>query len=769
MDTVKLISKELSLRRPQYLSLMKLNTILSNVDIKKDNIDEIEARIMGSLKFDTDFPSFCFALATGVGKTRLMGATIAYLLRENNYRNFFILSPGETIYTKLKNELSKGHEKYIFKGLSDLPEFNLITGENYEYSNFSNQLFDTGKFNIYIFNIQKIFNERTDVEFRFHRYQETLGSSFADILKSKGDLVVLMDESHRYRAEKSLKAIHYLNPILGLEFTATPKSNNVIYSYSLGDAIKDTKKAIDKVKKDEAGTEGYVKIPVVIARKDDDSYKGDIDEIKLLDGISRHRRKKSLLYEYSTNNKKPFILPLTLITTRSIEHSKEIKKKIESKRFFNGEYKGKTLLVHSQSEEGEIRQLLHLENPLNKNEIVIHVNKLKEGWDVKNIYTVIPLRASVSEILTEQTIGRGLRLPFGEVTGYDEIDTLEIISHDRYQELLENAQKFIEGLEIKQVETVKEIEPRQIIPKGSNKYLIKIPKAKTIIQSKGTIEDFDIKVNIEEFKELKTALIGADLVDRKEKELEKIDLSIKDNPVSYLVRLVLTETVELDISDKAIIQKLVEKYLKQISKDKKVWVKIVAQHTQKILDDILEQIQKQIDSETTVEHRVEKEYIEFKEYTKSIEKGVPIKNKNNVSDDEITNSIVGGYKKTIFPENSFDAKQEKWFADILDKDKEVESWLKNPKGQFTIRVKIGEYSPDFIVRTKDCIYLVEIKEKRAIENKAPDVFEKAREAKRWCEITSKTSKTKWEYKLIPHDGINKQDSFKANITKSIKI
>ncbi|MBL7131621.1 MAG: DEAD/DEAH box helicase family protein [Candidatus Omnitrophica bacterium] len=769
MNTVKIISNELSLRKPQYLSLMKLDTILSNIDLKKDGIDEMEAKIMGSFKFDTEFPSFCFALATGVGKTRLMGATVAYLLKKNNYRNFFILAPGETIYTKLKNELNKSHEKYIFKGLSDLPEFNLVTGENYEYSNFSNQLFDTSKFNIYIFNIQKIFNERTDVEFRFHRYQETLGSSFADILKSKGDLVVLMDESHRYRAEKSLKAIHYLNPIIGLEFTATPKSNNVIYSYTLGDAIKDTKKAIEKVRKDEAGTEGYVKVPVVIARKDDDSYKGDMDDIKLKDGISRHRRKKSLLYEYSKNNNKPFVLPLTLITTRNIEHSKEIKKRIESKDFFNGEYKGKTLLVHSQSEEGEIRQLLYLESQLNKNEIVIHVNKLKEGWDVKNIYTIIPLRASVSEILTEQTIGRGLRLPFSEVTGYEEIDTLEIISHDRYQEVLEKAQKFIEGLEVKQIGIVEELEPKQISPKGPSRYLIKVPKVKTIIQSKGAITNFEIKVRIEEFKEIQATLISADLVDRKEKELEKIDSSIKENPASYLVRLILMEMVEADISDKDIIQKLVEKYLKQVHKDKRLLAKVVAQHTQKILDDIIKQMHSQLDSEVKIEHRVENEYVEFRDYSKSVEKGLSVKDKDNISDDEIESNIIGGYKKTVFPENSFDSRQEKWFADILDKDKEVESWLRNPKGQFTIRVKIGDYSPDFIVRTKDCMYLVEIKEKRAVENKDPDVFEKANEAKRWCEITSKATKTKWEYKLIPHDKINKTASLKANLSNAVKI
>lgn len=49
-------------------------------------------------------------------------------------------------------------------------------------------------------------------------------------------------------------------------------------------------------------------------------------------------------------------------------------------------------------------------------EIVIHVNMLKEGWDVNNLYTIVPLRTAASKILREQMVGRGLRLPYGERT-----------------------------------------------------------------------------------------------------------------------------------------------------------------------------------------------------------------------------------------------------------------------------------------------------------------------------------------------------------------
>ena len=60
---------------------------------------------------------------------------------------------------------------------------------------------------------------------------------------------------------------------------------------------------------------------------------------------------------------------------------------------------------------------------------------LKEGWDVTNLYTIIPLRASASETLTEQTIGR-LRLSYGQRTGEDEVDRLSIVSHDRYEAIV---------------------------------------------------------------------------------------------------------------------------------------------------------------------------------------------------------------------------------------------------------------------------------------------------------------------------------------------
>ena len=118
---------------------------------------------------------------------------------------------------------------------------------------------------------------------------------------------------------------------------------------------------------------------------------------------------------------------------------------IKSDEFKNGEYKYKTITIHSKmrgsESEENMKYLLEVENVDNPIEIVIHVNMLKEGWDVNNLYTIVPLRTATSKILREQMIGRGLRLPYGERTGNEEIDSVMLTAHDKFEEILVEAQK----------------------------------------------------------------------------------------------------------------------------------------------------------------------------------------------------------------------------------------------------------------------------------------------------------------------------------------
>lgn len=95
-------------------------------------------------------------------------------------------------------------------------------------------------------------------------------------------------------------------------------------------------------------------------------------------------------------------------------------------------------------------------------EIVIHVDKLKEGWDVNNLYTIIPLRTAASKILREQMVGRGLRLPYGERTGDKDIDSVMLTAHDKFKDILEEAQKGDSIFKAGNVIKVEEIEPEEV-------------------------------------------------------------------------------------------------------------------------------------------------------------------------------------------------------------------------------------------------------------------------------------------------------------------
>ncbi|MBE3064648.1 MAG: type III restriction endonuclease subunit R, partial [Spirochaetes bacterium] len=244
---------------------------------------------------------------------------------------------------------------------------------------------------------------------------------------------------HRYRASAGMKAIGELKPILGLELTATPHVerggetqpfHNVIYAYPLSSAM----------------TDGFVKEPAVATRENFNPKNYDaagLERLKLEDGVRIHENTKVELEVYARENGKPIVKPFILVIARDTDHANALMKVIEDEAFFEGRYKGKVIQVHSKQTGEErdetVEQLINVEKPDNPTEIVIHVNMLKEGWDVTNLYTIIPLRAANSKTLVEQSIGRGLRLPYGKRTGVGAVDRLTIVSHDKFQEIVDYA------------------------------------------------------------------------------------------------------------------------------------------------------------------------------------------------------------------------------------------------------------------------------------------------------------------------------------------
>ena len=436
--SVNYISGCMNLRPPQKRSLKILEDILDELDLVKEQDMERAIEIVHDLfptciNFERDFMSLTFALATGVGKTRLMGAFIAYLYTQKNIKNFFIVAPNLTIYNKMIKDFGdNGSEKYVFKGLGCFAQNqpNIVTGENYHkgrggLSDITINIFNISKFNREIGNMRSL--------------SEYLGESYFEYLSSQKDLVVLMDESHHYRADKGMAAINELKPVLGLELTATPqvengtkttKFKNVVYEYPLSSAIKDE----------------FTKIPFAMTRRDISDYnlsKEEMDKMMLMDGIMNHERTKEALKNYAINNGVRPVKPFVLVVCQNTDHAEWVLRFISSPDFLDGKYAKKTIVVHSNQKGSEkeenIQRLLEVEQFDNPVEIVIHVNILKEGWDVNNLYTIIPLRTAASQTLREQTIGRGLRLPYGKRTGSREVDSVVITAHDKFEDIIKEA------------------------------------------------------------------------------------------------------------------------------------------------------------------------------------------------------------------------------------------------------------------------------------------------------------------------------------------
>lgn len=441
------ISGRLSLRAPQRESLEALAKAINAtgdrlLDPKHDVpslLETLKAEFPTLEDFERDFPSLCFALATGVGKTRLMGAFISYLHLAHGIKNFFVLAPNLTIYEKLIADFSPGTPKYVFKGIAEFAAYppEVITGDNYEQRGAQVMGDILANVRVNVFNISKITSEvRGGKAPRIKRLSEYLGDSYFSYLSGLPDLVLLMDESHRYRASAGVKALNELNPILGLELTATPQVEagsktipfkNVVVDYPLARAMED----------------GFVKEPAVVTQRNFDPSKyskEDLEEIKLKDGIRLHEATKVELITYAHENDTRIVKPFMLVIARDTTHAKALKEKLEA--IFDGKYAGKVIQVDSSSKEEEtVQALLNVESSDEPTEIVIHVNMLKEGWDVTNLYTIVPLRAANAKTLVEQTIGRGLRLPYGKRTGVEPVDRLSIVAHDRFQDIIDEANK----------------------------------------------------------------------------------------------------------------------------------------------------------------------------------------------------------------------------------------------------------------------------------------------------------------------------------------
>ncbi|MBX7131977.1 MAG: DEAD/DEAH box helicase family protein, partial [Fimbriimonadaceae bacterium] len=194
------IQRALTLRRPQRNSLLKLHDWLSSTPSPVAELDPQERMFAYRESFPQipqtdDYPSAVFALATGVGKTRLMGAIIAYLYGAGESSNFLVLAPRRAILRQIIEQLKPASNKYLFGSEALVSSPRIWHAGNLEQFGLPTSELDLGLRgpDIFVFSPQSFVGGE--------RRAARPSSDFSDIsiltsLKERKDLVVLVDEAH---------------------------------------------------------------------------------------------------------------------------------------------------------------------------------------------------------------------------------------------------------------------------------------------------------------------------------------------------------------------------------------------------------------------------------------------------------------------------------------------------------------------------------------------------------------------------------------------
>ena len=406
-----------------------LDMVASNLDLRAPNKRAVKTIALCIGGHEASGPHGMFEgvidAAVGMGKTYIMAATMDYFATGKGVRNFAIVTPGSTILGKTKGNFTGNHPKSLLPGLAMRPA--IITAENFNTPAMRAVMEDPVAVKLYIFTVQSLLKPTTKVGRRTHEFQEGLGRGFYQQLQDLEDLMVFADEHHVYDAPKFSEAVRDLSPraLIGLTGTSTKKmSARVIYRFPLAAAI----------------AEKYVKTPVIVGRKDD----RDDPRTKLSDGVRLLELKQRAVEEFSEREGADPVNAVMLVVAQSIQEAREYAALLGSESFAEGKYAGRVLEIHSKSPDKDLAELEAVEDPSSPVRIIVAVDKLKEGWDVRNVYVIASMRASISKILTEQTLGRGLRLPFGRYTGVEFLDTLEVLAHESYDRLLKARKVFQE-------------------------------------------------------------------------------------------------------------------------------------------------------------------------------------------------------------------------------------------------------------------------------------------------------------------------------------
>ena len=461
-----------------------LETIIYLYDIVKvrDKFDLMRFDSSGDVStgmFNENWRRFLIKMATGTGKTKVMSLAIAWSffhkLYESNSelsRNFLVIAPNIIVLDRLNHD---------FQGLRIFFDDPVLPDNGFEGQNWRNDFQLTlhiqdevrttrATGNIFLTNIHRVYpSDQTppspddDNSMDYYLGEKPTGATtdskvdLGDIVRDIDELMVLNDEAHHVH-DPSLtwfKSIEDINNrllqkgselALQVDVTATPKHNNgaifvqTVTDYPLVEAISQNVVKHPILPDDESRAKLKEQQSVKYTEKYADYL--DLGVIEWQKVSEKHEKlnKKAILFVMTDNTKNcddvadylenhyPMLKDAVLVI-----HTKQ-----------NGEI-SEAISNKKKEELEELRkQANEIDSWNNPYKAIVSVLMLKEGWDVKNVTTIVGLRAysAQTNILPEQTLGRGLRLMYSGTTE----ESVSVIGTDAFMEFVESIKS--EGVEL---------------------------------------------------------------------------------------------------------------------------------------------------------------------------------------------------------------------------------------------------------------------------------------------------------------------------------
>jgi type III restriction enzyme len=733
----------------------------------------------------SEFPKYCFKMATGSGKTKVMSLAIAWVYLNGYCNNFLVICPNVIVFERLKEDFESGR---IFHSDPIIPE-ELKSDFQLNYILRGDEPTNIRERSLVLLNIDQIKGKReesADTSFgrgfltpEPNRKIEINDETYFNALKKLSSLMVINDEAHHVHDEElawskkiadinqSIKENNSKGLMAQLDFSATPRHQaggalfkHIIVDYPLADAIDSgivKRVIIGEVSKDRENKK---------EEKITKRYRAWLEA-----GIERLREYRKL---YEREGKKPVLFVMTE-DTKSAEEMTEYLEKVPDLR---------VLTIHtdrfnnvSKKEEDKIREAARNIDS-NEYNTIVSVMMLKEGWDVKNVCVIVGLRAfsATANILPEQTIGRGLRRMSGP--GYTD-ETLDIIGNDHFISIVDELGK--EGVSLVRKPVDEKLEEVNIfVDENKLQYDIKIPivspkyvtGTENILSniSLGDIQAPEVKIKLESRGEVtKLEYRGWDA--RKVAEAIKTGQKIKEEfkrqydfkairsgfeAVNFYTKVILRNAKLPENANFSLLAPIFIDYIETALFEEKVSFdnEIVIEKLNEgdVQDKIIEVFADAIRNASKA-----KKIIEIKKHDYlAVSQTEPFNWKKSKTIE---------VKNTVFNLLPFDNSYEMRFIELLKNDKDIKSFAKLIPWKFNFRLEyFGKYGghrhyyPDFVAEDiNGNKYLIETK--GFIDEDAENKKDRAVE---WCSDVNKLFDDNWEY-IFVH-----QLSFEKHLWQSFK-